>query len=259
VNQPLNVVSFNIRYGTANDGPDRWELRHPRTIAFLKHLQPDLLGLQEVLDFQIAQLLAAFPGYRSIGVGRDDGIAAGEYAVILYDTSRLESLDSGTFWFSDTPDVPGSTHWGNQICRICTWSKFKDLSSGVEFWHFNVHVDHESEVSREKSAAFLLERIARLSSGAKVIVTGDFNEHEDKPGIVRLKDGGLRDTFRILQPGETEVGTFCGFRENFDPDKIDYIFINKSVEVIEAQIVRQRQKGGWPSDHAAVTASLRFA
>jgi len=258
VNASLRVATFNIRYGTANDGPDRWELRKPRALAFLESLAPELLGLQEALDFQIEEILAAFPHYRSIGVGREDGVSQGEYAAIIYDSTRLESLESGTFWFSDTPDIPGSAHWGNRLCRICTWSKFRILSSDAALWHFNVHVDHMSEPSRERSAAYLLERIAILPSGSNVIVTGDFNEHEDKPGILCLKQGGLRDSYRVLHPDESEVGTFSGFTDDFGTDKIDYIFVNDSITVSEAHIVRQKFDGGWPSDHAAVTATLSF-
>lgn len=258
MNASLRVATFNIRYGTANDGPDRWELRKPRAIALLRSLAPELLGLQEALDFQIEEILNVFPGYRSLGVGREDGISQGEHAAILFDTTRLESVESGTFWFSDTPEVVGSAHWGNELCRICTWSKFKDQSSGAVFWHFNVHVDHMSEPSRDRSAAYLLERIAALPEDARVIVTGDFNEHEDKPGILRLKQGGLRDSFRVLHPDEVFVGTFSGFMDDFGTDKIDYIFVNDLIEVLEANIVREKFDAGWPSDHAAVTATLSF-
>jgi endonuclease/exonuclease/phosphatase family metal-dependent hydrolase len=69
----LVVMSYNIRYGTANDGDNRWELRRPHMIALIKAHNPDILGVQEALHFQIDELLAALPNYRMVGVGRSDG------------------------------------------------------------------------------------------------------------------------------------------------------------------------------------------
>src|SRR5688572_19623664 len=67
--EPLTVISFNIRYGTAKDGDNEW--RHRRTSVFdvLREQDADLIGLQEALDFQIDEILAAAPVYASIGVG----------------------------------------------------------------------------------------------------------------------------------------------------------------------------------------------
>jgi hypothetical protein len=47
----LNVMSFNIRRGTAKDGKNRWIFRRNRVCALLNHYRPDVLGLQEALDF----------------------------------------------------------------------------------------------------------------------------------------------------------------------------------------------------------------
>lgn len=258
MSEPLRVATFNIRCGNANDGPDRWELRRPRAEAFLQELNPDLLGVQEAIAAQMDDLHAAFPEWRSIGVGRDDGIRDGEHSAIFYDPGRLRCHDSGTFWFSDTPDVPGSMSWGNNICRACTWGSFEDLVSGSRFFHFNLHIDHLSGPSRDRSAAYLLERISTLPEGSRAIVTGDFNEGENAPGIIRMKQGGFRDSFRAIHPDEKDAGTFQGFTDDLEPDKIDYIFVDPQTEVIDAAIVRQKVGGRWPSDHAAVTATIRI-
>src|SRR4051794_26334693 len=105
---PLRVMSFNVRYGTADDGPNSWPFRRHAALSVVEAFRPHLLALQESLAFQIEE----FEAYKAIGVGRDDGEKEGEFAAILYDASRLELLESGTFWFSDTPDVPGSRYPG---------------------------------------------------------------------------------------------------------------------------------------------------
>ena len=87
--EPLTIMSFTIRSGTADDGPNRWELRRGQLIDLLKRHDPDVLGVQEALHFQIDEILQRLPDYRMVGVGRSDGGQGGEYSAILYRTSRL--------------------------------------------------------------------------------------------------------------------------------------------------------------------------
>lgn len=252
----LRVATFNIRHGLANDGPDAWPLRRHRTVAAIEALAPDLLGLQETYAFQAAYLAEALPRYRTIAVGRNDGREAGEAAAILFDPARLRLLRTDTLWFSDTPNVPGSKHWGNDNVRACTWAYFRDLRSERHFYHFNLHIDHESQPSREKSVALLLRRIAEMLPADPVIVTGDFNVGEENPVIRRMKESGFRDSYREVHPDAADVGTFSGFEETFGPDKIDYIFVSEGFDVREADIVKRKFDGRWPSDHAPVVATL---
>ena len=105
-------MSFNIRYGTANDGDNRWPLRRDFLVDVMREQTADVVGLQEALDFQIDEIIAALPIYGVIGVGRDDGARKGEYSAILFRRDRFQVSDAGTFWFSDTPDVVASKSWG---------------------------------------------------------------------------------------------------------------------------------------------------
>ena len=254
---PLTVMSFNIRYGTANDGDNHWLKRREQLFALLRQQQADVIGLQEALHGQIEEILQAVPGYAYVGVGRSDGRQAGEYAAILYRAARLQARRSDTFWFSDTPGVVKSTSWGNQIERICTWAYFEDRE-GPAFYAYNVHLDHLSQPSRERSVALLLARIGARDPRAPVVVTGDFNAGEDNPAAVAMR-GSFHDSFRVLHPGATEVGTFNGFKPGQTAgDKIDFVFVEPGVEVLDAAIVRSSLDGRYPSDHFPVTARIRL-
>jgi endonuclease/exonuclease/phosphatase family metal-dependent hydrolase len=254
---PLTVMSFNIRYGTANDGDNHWMKRREQLFALLREQQADVIGLQEALHGQIDEILRAVPGYEYVGVGRSDGRQAGEYAAILYRTARLQVRRSDTFWFSDTPGVVKSTSWGNQIERICTWAYFEDRD-GPAFYLYNVHLDHQSQPSRERSAALLLARIAARDPRAPVVVTGDFNAGEGNPAAVAMR-ASFRDSFRVLQPDAAEVGTFNGFTMGqTSGDKIDFVFVEPGTEVLDAAIVRAARDGRYPSDHFPVTARIRL-
>jgi endonuclease/exonuclease/phosphatase family metal-dependent hydrolase len=261
--EPLTVMSFNIRYGTANDGDDHWTLRREFLFDVMRQADADLVGLQEALDAQIAELLRALPQYGVVGVGRDDGRTKGEYAAILYRRDRFHVSDAGTFWFSDTPEVVASTSWGNRITRICTWARFVDRD-GRAFWHYNVHLDHQSQPSRERSTALLAERIAaRRAPAEPVVVTGDFNVGEANPALKRLTaplpsaPAPFVDTFRVRYPAEARVGTFNGFKfEQTGGEKIDYVLVLPGTDVLDAAIIRTSRNNRYPSDHFPVTARI---
>jgi endonuclease/exonuclease/phosphatase family metal-dependent hydrolase len=257
---PLTVMTFNIRYGTANDGENRWPLRKDFMFDVMKEQNADLVGLQEALDFQIDEIVAAIPAYGVIGVGRNDGARKGEYAAILFRRDRFQVSDAGTFWFSDTPNVIASTSWGNRITRICTWARLVDRD-GRGFWIYNVHLDHESQPSRERSAQLLRQRIdARTFPNEPAIVTGDFNAGEKNAAVLTMTAGGtLVDTFRVAHKDEQTVGTFTGFDvTKTTGEKIDYVFAPAGAEVLKADIVRAARAGRTPSDHFPVIAQIRF-
>lgn len=261
--EPLTVMSFNIRYGTARDGEDAWEYRRDAVIELIDSSRVDVLGVQEALHFQLEEIAEALPRYRRIGVGRDDGVEAGEYSAILINSSRLEVVDEGTFWFSDTPDVPGSTSWGNDIPRICTWARLGDIESGRSFSVYNVHWDHLSQPSRERAAELLIERVGRRGGPADpVIVTGDFNAGESNPAFRYLLESvgaraiGMFDTFRAVHPDAVDVGTFNGFEGTVTGEKIDAVLASEHWAILASRIVHTSDQGRYPSDHFPVLATL---
>jgi endonuclease/exonuclease/phosphatase family metal-dependent hydrolase len=257
--EPLAVMSFNIRYGTASDGDNRWANRRDVLFDVIRQIDADVIGLQEALDGQMREIMAAVPGYGVVGVGRDDGRTRGEYAAILFRTSRFHVSDAGTFWFSDTPGVVASRSWGNTITRVCTWARLVDRD-GRAFWHYNVHLDHQSQPSRERSAALLVERItARGGPGEPAIVTGDFNAGEDNRALTTVRTAGFADTFRVKHPDAIHAGTFTGFDlKAITGPKIDYVLVPPGSEVLDAAIVRTSRDGRYPSDHFPVTARVRL-
>ena len=258
----VDVLSFNIRYGTASDGPNSWPHRERLVRDVLRRQGGDFIGLQEALRFQIDAIRGSLPEYDEVGAGRDDGKEAGEYAAILYRWDRWYPTDSGTRWLSGTPEVPGSKTWGNEITRIVTWARFVEKATGRAVWLFNTHFDHVSQPSRERSAEMLASLIANRKTDDPVIVTGDFNAGEDNPAIRYLKNANnlspvtLVDTFRVLHPETQSVGTGGGFEGRRDGPKIDYVFVEPDTRVLDAGIVHDSEAGRYPSDHFPVHAEV---
>lgn len=259
----LNVMSFNIRRGTAQDGRNHWIFRRSMVQEILNHYRPDVLGLQEALDFQMSEISTMLPGYEKVGIGNLGG-SKGLHNAIFYDATRFALSEEGTFWFSDTPDIPGSRGWGNIIRRTCTWARLTEKGSRQAFYFYNIHLDHLSLRSRKKSVVLLSRNIHARSSQDPFILTGDFNARENSSPIQYLKgkiplniktEGNvlnpnpLVDTFRVRYPKNRHAGTFHGYRRFFFRIKFDYIFVPSSIRVQDAKIVQLRRKKRYPSDH----------
>lgn len=255
-NPSLKVMTFNIRYGTANDGLNSWPYRREACLEMLKTSGCPIIGLQEVLKSQLEEILTVMPDYRYLGMGREDGIEDGEYSAILYDATVLTSSDVGWFWFSDTPEIPASCTWGNICTRICTHAHFS--GSFGEFAFYNLHIDHESALSRSNSIDLLLSRISQRSNSSPVIVTGDFNDDETSAPIRKMAQAGFIDAYRSLHPDEPERQTYHGWEEVDEGPRIDYIFLQGVCLVEEATIDRRKFDGRFVSDHFPVTATLRL-
>lgn len=251
----VSIMSFNIRYGLADDGDNSWRQRRDLVGNVIAAHEPDVLGLQEALRFQLDDLRVALPEYAEVGVGRDDGRFKGEYCPVLYRRDRFSAVDGGTFWLSDTPEVAGSTTWGNRLPRICTWVRLRErsdpargIAGGRVVAVYNLHLDHESEPARRKSVELLARRIiTQVHSDEAVIVTGDFNCGEQSAALRFLRGEiasavnpdstaaaapgwtGLMDTFRPHGAADAApaafVGTFHGFKGTRDGDRIDYVLV----------------------------------
>jgi endonuclease/exonuclease/phosphatase family metal-dependent hydrolase len=259
----LHVMSFNIRRRMPHlnpRSPDRWVHRQPLLKRLLEAEQPALFGVQEAL-FDQANFVRHTLGerYRSIGYGREAN-KGGEGCPIFYDSRRLRVLEWKQTALSDTPEVPGSTSWGNRTPRVVVDATFRDIATGIEFQAVNTHFDRRSRTSRLRSAD-VLGRIVSASP-LPTVMTGDFNtDAETDPYDQLTGQGLLLDTWDTAEERLTEIwGTFLNYRPpRHDHKRIDWILVTPGVTVLKAAINVKRYEGGWPSDHAAMQAVVNLA
>jgi endonuclease/exonuclease/phosphatase family metal-dependent hydrolase len=259
----LTIMSFNIRHGSAQDGKNSWRYRRHLTLATIRDALPDIIGVQEALDFQIDYLARGLDNYQWIGVGRDDGRRAGEHAPLFYRSDRLRVDSSGTFWFSTTPQQPGSTSYGNDQPRICTWARFCDIRNRSVCVVYNLHLDHRSARSRNQSIAQLRNHIQTHHPTLPIIITGDFNALEISRCIRQLTRPTpqnplqrFADTFRLCHPLALRAGTMHWFSRTAHGPKIDYILTSPTIAVQSAAIIRQTPLAQPPSDHFPLIATI---
>ncbi len=263
------VMSFNIRYGGANDGANSWPNRRDLVLQTIENQQPAIFGVQECLWDQGVELREAFADYRFTGSGRDDGEQGGEMCAIFTRNDHYRVLDHGTFWLSETPDVVGSTGWDAALPRIATWVQLQDrLCDPDTLFVFNTHFDHMGSLAREKSAELLRERMAMIAQGQAVILMGDFND----PAVMESasyrvliasevqSDLRLLDTWSLASRDQRMrgEGTFHGFTGEATRGRIDWILVTDDFQGVDAGIDRMQDNGRYPSDHFPVWATFRL-
>ncbi|MEY2149651.1 endonuclease/exonuclease/phosphatase family protein [Rhodanobacter sp. 115] len=258
----LRVMTFNVRYGEAKDGINAWPKRRDLMVQVIRSEHPDILGTQELLSPQGDYLQQHLPGYKWFGMGRNGNeidTNDNEHMGVFYDTTRLKVLKSGNFWFSDTPDKPGSMSFGQPMPRMVTWAEFQDLRSGKTFYYYNTHFPYQdgarTDAIRERCAAEIRKRLAKLPASLPFILTGDFNTTPDSKTHAVLTQV-LHDA-RISAPRhEGPEGTFHGFTGHAT-NRIDWI-LYRGVKADDVRTITTHHGKVYPSDHFPVVADFSW-
>ncbi len=258
--QNISVMTYNVRYGLADDGKNSWEFRKDFLASQIKFYNPDFIGTQESLPFQIAFLDSHMTDHSYIGKSRDED-GKGEYSAIFYNRDKFEVIEENTFWLSTTPEKP-SKGWDAAYPRICTYGLFKDKKTKNKFWIINTHLDHIGVKAREQSVVLILKKIKEINTNNYPLVfMGDLNTEPETKPILKLKTV-LNDTREIsIEKSFGPTGTFNAFQFNKPVTKlIDYIFISKNnkIKVLKHAVLSDSKDLKYPSDHLPVYIELSF-
>jgi endonuclease/exonuclease/phosphatase family metal-dependent hydrolase len=219
------------------------------------------MGTQEGLYEQLRDLQSDLPDYDTIGLGREGG-SRSEFMMVFYRKARLEPLAFDHFWLSDTPNVIGSSTWGNSNRRMVTWARFRDRETKKEFFFWNTHFDHEIQAAREKSAKLVRERVEALNTRLPVLLVGDFNAAAvtNQAYKILTEDDFFKDTWQAARERIGEgVATFNSFRAVQKTGvRIDWILSRGDVTADKSEIVTFARDGQFPSDHFPVVAWVRL-
>ncbi|MBP3383328.1 MAG: endonuclease/exonuclease/phosphatase family protein [Tidjanibacter sp.] len=254
-NGDIKVISYNIRLAHKNDGENYWENRKHASVNMIRTEEPTIIGLQELLKSQLDYLTKELTEYAFIGVGRDNGVEAGEFMAIFYRTEDVDLLDWGTFWLSQTPEVP-SRGWDAMCRRTCTWAKFRHKATGKTFMHFNTHLDHVGNVARREGLRLIVERMGYMvDHTTPTFLTGDFNIPTDNEAFEMLTPT-LQDA-RKVSPKSDHRATFNGWGNA--SSIIDHIFFRGATAHTFQVLCDENYGAPYISDHYPVvlTATLK--
>ena len=268
-------MSFNVR-GSFRDlakQEARWATRAAKNVATIGRHAPDLVGLQECQRGNLATYARHLPRYGRIRGPRYGNTPPHDFNAILYDPTRLELLESGGFWLSETPRKP-SRSWETRVTRSANWALFRPTGTNFPLLHLNTHLDHKSAAARRNGSALIIRRVEKLlqhhGPQTPAIVTGDFNCRPGTPTYGNFADAGFVDTF--LTAGNTHDGranTFHAFQGHLyrdpnpksGPRRIDWVLLkdpNNRLRVVSHDILSdENDRLPYPSDHHPVLARFK--
>lgn len=177
------------------------------------------------------------PEWSYVGVGRDDGKAAGEYSPIIYRTSVWRLKNSATIWLSPTPDVP-SKGWDAGSIRILTIGYFRHKQTGAQVVAMNTHLDNVGTVSRENSARIITEEIRRCLdiSAAQghppaLFLAGDLNSTPEQEAYLYLTQPSsqvydAKDDVDFEEQYGNRLSTFTDFVDGHPDELLDHVFLD---------------------------------
>ena len=254
----FTIMSFNLRCSTSNDGKNSWPYRKEYLVEVINKYSPNLLGTQECILDQAEYISANIKGYFFYGVGRDkDG--TGEMSGLYYNNKLFSAIKTGTFWLSETPDIPGSKPYDIENVRIASWMKIHHLPSGNFFYWYNTHLDHTSENARILGAKVILETINK-NDDLPIIISGDFNTVENSKTWNIFYKAGFKDSAHITEKSTGPEYTFHNF---VGPnvkirERIDWILTRGFSKVNYLETITDNQNDKYPSDHLPIITEVTF-
>jgi endonuclease/exonuclease/phosphatase family metal-dependent hydrolase len=255
-NAMVTLLTLNLRFGLADDGPNSWQYRQTCYPELFKSYRPDFITFQEANDFQIDFLKLILTGYKCIGK-RTAAPKSWQNNLIFYHR-KYRCLFDDRFYLSHVPDIP-SRFPGSKWPRQCTMGIFETARHQIIV--ATTHLDFDADV-QSKSARLITERISSLPSTLPAILAGDFNStpsgacHQiftGQKGNCDLPGGCFKNVFTEPFPG-----THHGFMENATGDHIDWILYRGQLSPTDCGVIQKKFNGRYPSDHFPVYASFRW-
>lgn len=254
----VKVMSFNVRVESSEvDSSNNWSNRKAACVALIKEHQPCLIGFQEAKfnsqwSYFKEQLKDEYDGW---GVNRDTGkeSGSGEVMGILYNKSRIEKIEGGTFWLSETPDKC-SYGWDAACRRTATWGVFRHKATDKCFLYVNTHLDHQGTTARIKGVEQLANFFGRYSSYAGIL-SGDMNI-ESTHDAFKVLAPIMNNTRDVAPKGRTDTHTTYNAYTTSSQSIIDHIYCSKSMQVIEYHTVSENYGVKFVSDHYPIYAII---
>ncbi|CAH6722922.1 hypothetical protein CLIB1444_12S00276 [[Candida] jaroonii] len=272
----LKLVTSNIRYnageGSRFEHERSWDERKVGQIAALAGQTqdgPTVIGVQEATKVQVDDLIKGLSAkthcqWKYFGVGRDDGVEAGEYAAILYQDNEWELVNGTSRWLSETPLVP-SISWGANNIRIASISELKHKPTGNHINYINTHYDHISDLARQKSSELIAEWASLIPNDYETFITGDFNSISSDLSYQTLIES-FDDTREIAIKKLSLLETNTGFESTDTVKTLDFIWAPKGSNTRDSSVVVEEynvldtmtEEGFRYSDHRPVISTFKI-
>lgn len=229
---PLRVLTFNIHNGINWNGKYNLE----RIADFIKEVQPDLAGIQEVSCFWSQK--TRFQNMESFLAE-----SLGMYTVFSAALNRGAKAHFGNMVLSNHPFV---NVWTERLPGSLEPRNFIAVQVQINGLRINFLTTHLGLAGAERLRQ--IEKIIRfgVKLGNPLILTGDFNEEENGPGV------GILKNYWVKQSGTSRLGTIR-LRKNIIGPEVDMIFTTSDLVLKSLKICNN-----YLSDHLPVIADLEL-
>ena len=246
----LSVLTYNLWFDSQN-----WPARFRHMLAEIRELDPDIIGLQEVIQRpqleNQARSLADSLGYYYYFSSRDEESSGTRFGNAIVSRYPIEAA-----------------HWRalNPLndYRTAVHAQINVDGNVVDFYNTHLHNAAVNVHIREEQMLDLLGFIESTQSGGFVFVTGDFNANPDWEEMELMYES-FYDVYPLFHPNhlEPEHGTL-NYHLGHQQRRIDYILFGKArSELLDptsaAVVLDTPGEGGiWGSDHFGVFATFRI-
>ncbi len=254
----MRILTCNIRYSGAPDGGNGWAHRKDICVDIIRSHAPDVICFQEMWEEQFHDLRPAFRGFETFGMA-DEPLGRHPVNSVFFRSDAFTLISAGGYWLSKTPHVPGSKSWDSDCVRLANWLRLLDKASGQEFRVINTHLDHISQLARERQAQLIVDDACAYPQDYAQLLAGDMNCDVENAAIGVFRTGGWQDTYGTIHGSEDPGHTFHDFEgSDHQPEngKIDWILAKGETRVLDSAIIRDARNGRFPSDHYFVSADV---
>ncbi|KAH0742589.1 hypothetical protein KY290_030582 [Solanum tuberosum] len=269
----LSVMTFNLLEDQLEDSPNSWEKRKDLCISVITSYSPMILCTQQGVKSQLDYIQQCLQGYEQFGMSRKGAEdTSDQHCTIFYDKEKVELLEGGTFWLSESPSVPGSAE-----------------PPGFSFQIVNTTMDEFSPRARRRGALLTWQHIASLPPSLSVVYCGGFNtQKESTTGrflLGRSREHGVVGDMRDVWPNArvrknvSLIRTYHGFKgtkqgpleffklifralclcwdRQTQDLHVDWIlFRGRSLIPVSCEVVSDNIDGFYPSSHYPVYAEF---
>ena len=259
----MKIVTWNLRCVYDHcDGINNFIHRAGFIYDKIMKEKPSVIAFQEVVEKSLEMLKKMLPEYEFVG-GMRSANYDNEGLYIAYLKEEFMPLGFDLFWLSPTPYVAGSRFLDQSDCpRVCNYLRLLDKASKKNINMFNVHLDHVSDKAMVDGINVILKYIEnnkeRVDKDSTVIL-GDFNSIENSEPILLMNEQTwLTDVTKCVMASYHGFGERKNDKGEFEPNKIDYIFLSKTLKECVDKVATWEDKvsGIYLSDHYPICVEL---
>ncbi len=246
----LSVLTYNLWFDSQS-----WPARFVHMLREIRELNPDIIGLQEVIQRahleNQAKSLADSLGYHYYFASRDPETSVQRFGNAIVSRYPIEE----TNWRALMP---------LNDYRTAVHARINVEGNVIDFYNTHIHNAAVNVHIREAQIHDMLDFIETTNGGGFIFVTGDFNANPDWPEM-DLMYQDFNDTYPIfhedhLEPEHGTLNHHLGHQQR----RIDYIFFHQGgsnlLKPVSANVVLNTpsEAGVWGSDHFGVFAQFQI-